>query len=137
MATVTRSLDLDLPLAELWRAVSQPDELAGWLGEPVSLDLAPGSEGRIGDRAVVVGAVDDERRLTWTWWPAAGGVASEVELALEETETGSRLTVVERRLPAGRADALASGRWAEACAAWWDSCGDRLLARAEALVACR
>jgi uncharacterized protein YndB with AHSA1/START domain len=123
-------VDRPVPGPDLWRALTDPDELSAWLGQVVQVEMTPGARGRIGGRSTVVGAVEEGRRLTWTWWGPGDERASEVELAVETTETGSRVTVVERQVAPHRADA---------CAARWSSCVTRLAARAVAagaLVAC-
>lgn len=130
MATVTRALDVPVPSHDLWRALSDPDELSAWLGQEVEVEMSPGARGRIGRRVAVVGAVEEGRRLSWTWWAPEDERPTQVELAVETTETGSRVTVVERQVAPHRADA---------CAARWASRVTLLAARAAtmgALVAC-
>jgi len=46
---IRRTLELDCPADELWRLVSEPDEVASWLGRDVELDLRPGGRGRLTD----------------------------------------------------------------------------------------
>ena len=46
---IRRTLELDCPVDELWRLVSEPDEVESWLGRDVELDLRPGGQGRLTD----------------------------------------------------------------------------------------
>src|SRR5882672_6697025 len=91
---VTREVVLDCPTDEAWELLTDPDELAAWLGRPVDFAL------EISDQRV--GFV----------WSDEGGELSNVEFVLEEVEGGTRLTVTEtpmrasvaggiRRLPVG------------------------------------
>src|ERR1700694_1492834 len=75
---VTREVVLDCPTAEAWELLTDPDELAAWLGRPVDFELNILSEQRVG-----FVWNDDDREL------------STVEFALEEVEGGTRLTVTE------------------------------------------
>ena len=121
MTAVRREVILETPREEVWRALTQPERLREWFANEVELDVRPGGEGtfRWGDgstRRASVDAVEEERRLAFTWRDDAdgGGAGAEthVELALEDAPEGTRLTVVES-LTAGsgpRASALA-GEW--------------------------
>jgi len=94
--------------------VSEPDELAGWLGEEVELDMQPGGTGRIVDageeRLVVVEQIDEGRRLSYVWWPTdAPEDVSRVELVVVAAPAGSRVVVTETAVGL---DAFAmAGRW--------------------------
>src|SRR4051794_38578045 len=46
---IHRHLELDVDLDELWQLVTDPDELATWLGDEVELDPVPGGAGRLVD----------------------------------------------------------------------------------------
>lgn len=86
---VTREITVDADLDEVWRFLSDPDELAGWVGDEVrTADVHVGDGG-----------------LTWTWAP--DGVESTVELTLVEAEAGTTVQVTERR-PTGGARASCS-----------------------------
>ena len=96
---VERSVDLDADLADVWRALTDPDALAGWLGADVHLDLRPGGTGVVRDpdgstREVLVTDVDEPNRIAWHWWHEAGHL-SRVEITVAPTATGTRVRVVE------------------------------------------
>ena len=101
---VERNVDLDASPAEVWRALTEPDELATWFGPDVELDLRPGGGGRFVDddgqaRRAVVDEVHHGERLVLRWWPegddpAAG--ASVVTFVVSPTGSGTRLVVTER-----------------------------------------
>ena len=120
-ASITRSVELEAPLDDVWEAVSRPELLSGWLDGAVDLDVRPGGEGTIVEpdrpvRRALVEEVDPARRLALRWWPEDGaGPVSRVELDLEATPGGTRLLVTETVLtpsPAtARASAAASARW--------------------------
>jgi len=92
---VTREVVLDCSTAEAWELLTDPDELAAWLGRPVDFEIN----------------VVDDHRLGFEW-SDEGRELTTVEFALEEVEGGTRLTVTEtpmrasvaggvRRLPIG------------------------------------
>lgn len=112
--------DFDVPADELWAALTEPEQLAAWLGDEVTLDVRPGGQGRVVDdgetRRVVVDDVEEGRRLAFTWWPeepaghrgTAGGTATiagaptSVELVVEPADAGCRLIVRETQPLTGR-----------------------------------
>ena len=114
---ITRSVELDASVDDVWRAMTEPALLADWL-DVVELDVRPGGGGLIvePDGAVRRARVDDvqpARRLALCWWPEDGsGPASTVELDLEETATGTRVVVTET-VASGSASAAAQAevRW--------------------------
>jgi uncharacterized protein YndB with AHSA1/START domain len=89
---VTRETVIDAPAEEVWEAVTDPS----WLGDEGELDLRPGGEVRVGDRAGFVEEVEPGERLTF-WWAAPGEESTRVEIALEEDGEATRVTVVEAR----------------------------------------
>jgi uncharacterized protein YndB with AHSA1/START domain len=96
---VERSIELDADADEVWEAITQPDQLEGWLGDEVEIDMQPGGCGHVVDddgvhREVLVTAVEPGRRLAWHWW-AAGGELSSVEITLVPLTTGTRIDVIE------------------------------------------
>lgn len=68
-----RVMDFDVAAEELWQAITEPAELASWLGDEVSIDVRPGGLGRVVDdgeeRHLVVEEVEVGHRLSFTWWP--------------------------------------------------------------------
>ena len=95
---MTRELELDTPLDDVWRLLTDPEELAGWVGEEV--------------RGVDVAEDAAARRLTWSWAP--DGVTSTVEVTLTEAGDRTLVHVVEHASGPG---ATASAR---ACSLRWD-----------------
>ena len=117
--SVTRSVDLDAGLADVWQAVTAPELLSGWLEGEVDLDVRPGGQGVLVEpdgcvRRMRVDEVDRERRLALRWWPEDGsGPASTVELDLQPTPGGTRVVVTETLQASGapRATMSAARGW--------------------------
>ena len=91
---VKREIELDAPPEEVWRALTDPDELEQWFANDVDLDPREGGEGTFRwddgeERHAVVEEVDPERRFAFTW---DGG---HVVIELEELPAGTRVIVVE------------------------------------------
>jgi uncharacterized protein YndB with AHSA1/START domain len=99
--TITRQVDLDTPADELWDMVSDPDQMATWLGDSVDVDLRPGGTGTVVDDGIVrhvqVEEVSESRRLAFTWWESDDrSTESRVVFAVGTTADGrSRLTITE------------------------------------------
>src|SRR5689334_15878492 len=85
---VERRVTVEAGEDEVWRALTEPEELETWLGVGVELEAEPGAAGRITEddgtaRRVVVEEVEVGRRIQWRWWPEADeGDASSVEITL-------------------------------------------------------
>ena len=99
---VERTVELTAPPAEVWDVLTDPSTLAHWVGaETVDLELEPGGRACFtlpgGDRRdAIVQVVEPARRLRWRWWPVDDAAdASTVDLRIEPTSTGSRLTATE------------------------------------------
>lgn len=104
MSCVRRTLDLPLPREEAWRLVVDADELATWLADDVELDPTPGGPARFtwDDGSEKVGVVEEcaeERRLAWRWKRPDEDEREEsvVEITLDDTDDGTRLTILEVR----------------------------------------
>lgn len=118
MDSITRQVDLDLDAAQLWEAISDPEQLAAWLGDDVDVAMQPGEVGTITDdgivRAVRVDEVIADRHVSFTWWdPTEPANRSQVVFEITATPSGSRLTIIET-LPApsvASASAQAQARW--------------------------
>ena len=99
--TITRQVDLDTPADELWDMVSDPDQMATWLGDSVDVDLRPGGTGTVVDDGIVrhvqIEEVSQPRRLAFTWWESDDrSTESRVVFAIGTTIDGrSRLTITE------------------------------------------
>jgi uncharacterized protein YndB with AHSA1/START domain len=125
-------VDLDATTESAWAALSDPGELARWLGASVELDVRPGGRGRVVDddgtvREVLVTAVDDRQAIAWHWW-SDGGELSSVELRIDECDGHARLHILEMLVPAPHTDerssvARCSRRWTAATSRLWRHVG--------------
>jgi uncharacterized protein YndB with AHSA1/START domain len=112
-------LELASPPDEVWELLTDPDELARWLGRTDGFALEPGEEGRLTDldgteRHLRVDDVRAGRSLRWTWWPAGPGPgdesgASVVEVTLRPSPAGTEVRVVESHPAASPIVASAGG----------------------------
>jgi uncharacterized protein YndB with AHSA1/START domain len=97
---IVREVELSAPVDAVWAVLTDPDELAEWLGGEVDLELEPGAAGRVTDpdgtvRQVLVTDVEPGRRLGWHWWSDDDELSS-VELVLEPLDDDrSRIRVTE------------------------------------------
>ena len=98
---VRRSIELDAPLPEVWRALTEASLLSDWFDAEAELD--PRVDGavrfRFPDRSELRGLVvvcDPPRRLSFRWRDVhVPGNAAVVEFSLEPVFDGARLTVTE------------------------------------------
>jgi uncharacterized protein YndB with AHSA1/START domain len=112
---VTREVDLPAPPDEVWRSVTEADQLGDWLEADVELDPRPGGAAtfRFADgevRRALVREAEPGRRLAFTWWPLTGdevGRATTVTITIDPTDAGSRLRLVESPRARTRAVAVA------------------------------
>lgn len=102
---IERTLELSAPPERVWRALTDPEELASWFpDETVDLDVREGGDGwwvwnEHGRYAVRFDVVEPPRRLVWTWareadTPVAGSETTTVEWELvprEDSGTTLRL----------------------------------------------
>jgi uncharacterized membrane protein len=96
---VIRELELDNPADEVWRLLSDREELAAWVGDEV--------------RSAPVSGDGDSHRLTWTWSP--DGVESTVEITVTGDGDRSVVRVVETAgVAISSARACAVQRWDDA-----------------------
>lgn len=131
--SVTRTVELEAQVDDVWQAVTTAELLSGWLEGEVAVDLRPGGDGTIVEpdgavRRVRIDEVEPARRLSLHWWPEDGSSpASTVELDLHPTPGGTRLVVTEtlsawppvraalqpgsHRARASAATSAASARW--------------------------
>ena len=102
-ATIERRLTFDAPPERVWRAITEPDEIAAWFGDSAELDLRPGGDGWFnweehGRFAVRVEEVVANERLVWRWsrkrdTPIDEGPSTRVEWRLSPAPGGG--TVLE------------------------------------------
>ena len=100
---VTRTVELDATVDEVWTALTDDQERAAWFGGDGTIDIRPGGVGEVSApdgsvQRVEVDTVEPGRRLGWRWSPKSGGAASDVEFVVESLPQGARLTVTERRV---------------------------------------
>lgn len=105
---VEREFDADAD--RLWEAIADPDQLSEWWGGDVSVPIEPGADGEAsterGPAYIHVEEVDPPHRLVFRWATELD-VPTRVELDVESTESGSRLTVTEMPVSPGVAVASA------------------------------
>jgi uncharacterized protein YndB with AHSA1/START domain len=115
---VERSVWLPVSCQELWEAVTTREGLSEWFGG-VAVELEPWPGGRVvmdeGGilRRGLVQVVEPPRRFVFRWLPIEEGPdgvtrwipGTTVELLLEETPDGTRLTVQETAFPMQRREA--------------------------------
>ncbi len=106
---IERELSLPAPLTDVWRAITDPRWLSGWLADEVELELRPGGEAsfRLGDEVrsgwveeVTAPLADPERGTGCLafWWALDDEPASRVELLLTPiSDRETLLRVVETR----------------------------------------
>lgn len=102
-ASVERTTELAAPPEEVWDFIVDGDLLSTWMGSPVEIE--PEIGGRIemvpsGGPTIwgTVEDVDPGHRIQWSW-RSDDGMPALVEIELDPTETGTRLTVRETLLP--------------------------------------
>jgi len=95
---IEKRLEFAASPERVWKAISDPTEIAQWFGDRAELDLRPGGEGcfiwdKHGHFAVRVEVVEPPHRLSWRW-------ARKPNVAIDEGES----TLVEwvlRERPGG------------------------------------
>ncbi len=96
--SIERTLELNASPERVWRALTEPEELAAWFGDSAELELRPGGGGGFGWEthgrfAVRVEVVEPPRRLAWRWArtpdrPLEDGPSTLVEWELVPREDG-------------------------------------------------
>jgi len=132
LARIERSIRIEAPLDEVWRSLTEPAELASWLGGEVDLDrpLGPGAAGRVVEpdgavRHLLVTDHEPGHQLRWHWWheppraddgstdeDADDGVLSSVEITVAPDGDATVVHVVEVVARAG-ATAAAGPCWTD------------------------
>lgn len=122
METVERTVTLPTDVEAAWDLLTDPAELAAWLGDDVVLHPVPGASGRVlerdgTERSLVVDEVDEGRLLSWRWWVDGDDpdqAASRVAITLSPTPDGTLVRVTEQLPPTTRvavARAAAGEAW--------------------------
>lgn len=94
---IERTVDLPVGPDEVWERVVNGDPAEEWLG--VRVDPRKGGTVSIPGREIIgtVEEVEPGRSITWSW-REVDGEPSQVVIAIEPTEDGSRVRVIERLL---------------------------------------
>ncbi|MGE3285109.1 MAG: SRPBCC domain-containing protein [Pseudonocardia sp.] len=101
---IERTVEIAQPPARVWTALTTAEGLAAWFGQEASIDLRPGGAGRMRwdeglTQELTVERVEEPHVFGFTWpiygLPADDPRRTYVEFTLEETASGTRLTVVE------------------------------------------
>jgi uncharacterized protein YndB with AHSA1/START domain len=100
---VRRRVVIEAEPADVWRALTDPEELDVWWGEGTELDATPGGEGRFveeGEPVRLARVVEStaDRRLMLDWWPEDPDVdepATRVTIELTPCPFGTVVTVLE------------------------------------------
>ena len=97
---VTREIELDATPDEVWQALTDPEQLAGWLGTEAEIEAHPGGalaiETEDGSREGWIEEYEPARRLT-IWWSNGDEDTARVQFDLEEEAGRTRLVVTETR----------------------------------------
>ena len=93
---VERQIEFPVPPAEVWEALTDPDQLEEWFANDVDLDAREGGAGVFRwedgeERHATVVEAEPGERLVLDWDDDGG----EVEFTLEPVEEGTRLVVRE------------------------------------------
>jgi len=93
---VKKTLEFDAPIERVWRAITDPAELAQWFGHEANLDaLTPGADGTMvwhehGSYALRVVEVTEPTRFVWRWVHEAGTPFDDAPSTLVEWTLSSR-----------------------------------------------
>jgi uncharacterized protein YndB with AHSA1/START domain len=101
---VKREVLLTAELEEVWAALTEPEALRAWFANEAELVAAPGGTGRFAwadgtQRDAVVETVEEQQLLVFRWGTSPED-ESRVEIALEQVEDGTRVSVTETALGA-------------------------------------
>jgi uncharacterized protein YndB with AHSA1/START domain len=108
---VTRSIDLDADVDDVWRAVADDGERARWLDDADALARRM--------RVDEADATAPERRLSWTWWhPGDESGASTVSVVVAPREGGGTRVVITESLQASASASVRAGAGAGLRALW-------------------
>ena len=98
MEAIERTLEFEAPLERVWKAITDPTELAQWFGDTADLELKVGGTGFMaweehGSFPMLVEECDPPHRLAWRWGKEAGdlvdgGSSTLVEWTLSPRDSG-------------------------------------------------
>ncbi|MCX6519042.1 MAG: SRPBCC domain-containing protein [Actinobacteria bacterium] len=111
--SVTRHVELDLTVDELWAMIADGGRWAEWLVDASTVEVTPGADGTVIDdgerRGVRVHTVEHGHRIGFEWWNDDERSEVELEIVPGDERTGLRITETFAR--AGAASARASFAW--------------------------
>ncbi|MHB8379643.1 MAG: SRPBCC family protein [Acidimicrobiales bacterium] len=103
-----REVDVSCDVESAWQRVVDPL----WLGDDGEFDVVPGGEGWVSEgeetRFLVFEEVVDERHLSFRW-ASALDAPSRVDIDLEPTQGGTRISISESPLEARAMASLVAG----------------------------
>ena len=111
------SVELNAPVQEVFRHLTDPAAMIRWMGQHATLEPAPGGAFEVDINGVPVRGryleVDPPRRVVVSWGVAGNTDlppgASQVEFTLIPTRSGTRLRLVHRGLPPDQASMHGTG----------------------------
>ena len=110
-ATVTFERHFEQPIADVWRALTEPSDLKGWLAEStVDLRVGGAIEVRFDDATMngVITDLDPPRLIAYSWHEGTDR-ESHVRFDLSEDAAGTTLRLVHVRLDPDSATGFAAG----------------------------
>jgi uncharacterized protein YndB with AHSA1/START domain len=114
MAQITKSYLIAAPIAEVWRALTDPDAIDKWGAGPVNMQAVRGHEFSLwgGDIYGTVVDVEPPHRLVEEWFGGPWETPSIAIFTLAEEEGGTRLELNHDGVPDEEAAAFDDG-WDE------------------------
>lgn len=124
IAAIEKRLELDQAPADVWRALTDPTQVAAWFGDTAAFAPEPGSKGwfgweKHGKFAMRVEEFDPPRRFVWRWAREAGKSLEEVDSTLVEwtvlprDDGGTTLLLKESGFVSEESRQLNVGGWEE------------------------
>ena len=111
--TITRQVELDTTVDELWSLIADGDRWSEWLVDESTVEVEAGADGTVVDdgerRDVRVHTVEHGRRITFEWWTEGERSEVAIEVVPGDERTGLRIT--ETFACAGAPSARASIAW--------------------------
>lgn len=110
-ATVTFERHFDQPIGDVWRAITEPVELKGWLAESsVDLRIGGAMQVRFDDATMngVITDLDPPRLIAYSWHEGTDR-ESHVRFDLTDDGAGTTLRLVHVRLDPDSASGFAAG----------------------------
>lgn len=102
--TIEKRIEFDVPVEQVWHAITDPGALGGWFGHEAVFEPVPGFEGAMiwrehGSFALRVDEVAAPHRLVWSWLhepdvPFDQASATRVEWILSSRPDGGTVLVL-------------------------------------------